>query len=915
MSAAAGGHTANGGWKAKWIAKPVPDHRSWSQYSVEVRVKIEASGGSVLFGVQEDGSVFGCELNAASGTVSLYSVDAEGKRREWGRAAAPELAQPQTQAQGTQEQPTEQPLEQPMEQPRPQSQWAQFMEVAVRQSLDAVRVELNGREALSVAGLELRPGTIGFRTEEGQTAVFRNLRVISEDGRHLYLNNFYEPDALQFTGGQHAGPAGLRLEQSTTAVCESPISAGSPLFRRSFTVPDGVVKATVRVYSIGWYELRVNGRKLDNRVLAPANSPYKRRMLYDAYDVTEALQSGGNVFGIWLGNGYGLNYNRYGWKWIREKAVLLQLDMELADGTVQHVVTDETWLAADSPLLANDIYDGEIYDARKELPGWDAAGFDDSGWSQAIAVQPPEGELLPCGQPPVTTHEPLRPVRVLHPREGAAVYDFGQNIAGWVRVQVEGAAGGRLTLRHSELIDAEGNIDPWTSRRAKATDVYIAAGRGVETYEPRFTYHGFRYVEASGDLDIVSIEAVPIHADVPETGRFRCSDPLIEQIQSNLRWSILNNLVSIPTDCCQRDERTPCLMDSATVEEAAMHNFDMHRYYLKWLDDIEDSMANPDWGGDKVTLLWRLYWHYGDTEVLRKHYGTVRAYIDHLAAKHPEGIVESGFGDWCAPNEGTWESYFREAAIVNTSLYYRQTLVAADAAGVLGLPEDREKYLALAESIRRAFHERFHQGGGVYGSGSQTAQIMPLAFGMVPEEIVPQAVRSLVNAIEAKNRHVDTGIYATRYLLDVLADHGHVDLAYEMLTQRDYPSFGWQIAQGATTLWEQWSFAGGMNSHDHAMFAGIGTSFYTRLGGIRALSPGYGRIAVEPCVPDGLEWAEASLDTVKGRIVSSWRKEGGRLHLAVELPAQTTAVIRLQGEGGTVAEHEAAGPGRFQYVR
>lgn len=886
MTSKLGEGSGAGGRQAQWIARPTPDHRSWSQYTTEASVKIAASAASVLFGVQEDGACLECELDASAREARLHEVDGRGGRRMLGQAAAPEL-----EAGGP------------------------ATAVSIRQLGDAVQVWLNGRMALEAGGIELRPGTVGFRTDAGATAVFRMLRVVAEDGRTLYANNFYDPSVLQFTAGEYTGPAGLRLEGSMTAVCESPVSADSPLFRRAFTVPAGIVKATAQVYAAGWYELSVNGRKADNRALAPANSPYDRMMLYDTYDVTELLQPGGNAIGLWLGNGYDINYSRYGWKWKQDKAVILQLDMEFADGTAQRVVTDESWLTADSPLLANDIYDGEIFDGRKALPGWDTYEYAGEGWTAAAAVSAPSaGALEPNEQPPVTVHEPLEPVRALRPHGDVIVYDFGQNIAGWVRIQVEGPAGGRVTLRYSELIDADGNIDPWTNRRAKSTDVYIAAGDGIELYEPRFTYHGFQYVEASGDLRIVSIQAVPVHSNVRETGRFRCSNPLIEQIQSNLRWSILNNLVSIPTDCCQRDERTPCLMDSATVEEAAIQNFDMQLYYRKWLVDIEDNLGNPDWGGDKVTLLWHLYWYYGDTETLRKHYGTARAYIDHLAAKYPDGIVEDGFGDWCAPNEDGWESYFREVKIVNTSLFFRQASVVSEAAGVLGFEEERQRYAALAESIRLAFHERFYQGEGVYGSGSQTAQIMPLAFGMVPEDAVAQAVRSLVAAIEAKDNHVDTGIYATRHLVDVLADHGFIDLAYEMLTKESYPSFGWQIAQGATTLWEQWSFKGGMHSHDHAMFAGVGTSFYTRLSGIRALSPGYERIGIQPCVPSGLDWAEASMDTPRGRVVSAWRKEGERLHLDVEVPAGTTAAVKLSGTGGGLTEHEVKGPGRYSFT-
>ncbi|MDG0812967.1 alpha-L-rhamnosidase-related protein [Cohnella rhizosphaerae] len=335
-------------------------------------------------------------------------------------------------------------------------------------------------------------------------------------------------------------------------------------------------------------------------------------------------------------------------------------------------------------------------------------------------------------------------------------------------------------------------------------------------------------------------------------------------MQSNLRWSILNNLYSIPTDCCQRDERTPCLMDSAVVEEAAIHNFGMQAYYRKWLGDIRHDSGNPDWSGDKVTLPWYLYLYYGDRGTLETYFPDMSAYVDALAAKWPSGIVEEGFGDWCVPNEDGWENYFNEVAIVNSSLYWRFARIASQAAEVCGFSDDAARFAALADRIGAAFDARFHDGNGIYGSGSQTAQLMPLAFGMVPDGFVGKAVEGLLAAIERKGRRLDTGIYGTRYLMDVLADHGHIDLALALLTQPEYPGFGYQIGQGATTLWEQWSEKGGMHSHDHAMFGGVGASFYTRLGGIEPLSPGYETIRIRPRAPASLDWVRTRLRTVKG---------------------------------------------------
>lgn len=873
MTTRTGEHPINF-WEAQWITRPAPDHHSWSDYTVEASVAIESKGTSLLIGVQGGNRYYACHLDTERQTASFYSV-VSVIRTEWGQAAAPELALA----------------------PAPLA-----IRLAWRRS--NVRLYIGERMVLSADAGAIEAGTIGFKQEAGEAAVYRDLRVFDEQGQALYVNRFYDPSTLQFTAGTiHPSGTGLRLGEHVCSLCDSPVPVDSPRFRKTFRLEANVERAELRVYALGWYELSINGRKADDRVLAPANTPYERVMLYDTYDVTGQLNRGDNAVGVWLGNGYNINYSRWGWKWKRDKAFLLQLDLTLSDGTTLRIATDPTWQTASSPLLMNDIYDGELFDARLLEEGWNTSPFLARGWMNAIAAEPPAGTLAPNEQPPVRPHERLTPVRSFA-FEDRTVYDFGQNIAGWVSAIVQGEEGSRLTLRYSELIDDDGRIDSWTNRNAHAKDVYVLNGRETETYEPRFTYHGFRYVEASGACKLLGLKAIPVHADVKETGQFSSSDELLNHIQRNIRWSMLNNFVSIPTDCCQRDERTPCLMDSAVVEETAIHNFDMQLYYRKWLRDIQDSMTNPDWAGDKVTLPWHLYWYYGDEGPIREHYETMRGYLDHLAVQWPDGIVQEGFGDWCAPNEDGWEQYFREVAIVNTCLYYQQAITVSLAAGVLGKEGDKRRYARLAKDINRAFHDRFYRGVGVYGSGSQTAQLMPLAVGMVPEGQTAQAVEALVQAIAAKGNYLDTGIYGTRYLMDVLADHGQINLAYELLTRTEYPSFGYQIAQGATTLWEQWSFKGGMHSHDHAMFGGIGSSFYTRLAGIRPIAPGYEEIVIQPYVPDGLQSAEASIDTVRGTIRSAWRKEAGRLILELTMPEQMKGRFKLPASGNRPAELE-----------
>ncbi|CAM4168285.1 alpha-L-rhamnosidase [Saccharibacillus endophyticus] len=918
-------------WIAQWIARPVKDYRSWDVHTLEVRASLEEGGiAEIRLAVQGTEHCRALELNAADGSVALHDVRG-GERREAARGNAPELGKPEPDS-GEDGMPE-------LRQAGPNEAEAvdrKLREVAVRvvQEQERMHVYLNGREALAAdmpvsnaaefdrqAGVVERSGSVGFRSGDAASAVFRELRLYDAEGRALYVNRFYDPSTLHFSaGGIDPSGSGLRLSPGETALCENPLPVDSPLFRRAFSLPSPPVGARLRAYALGWYELTLNGKRIGDRVLAPANTPYGERMLFDVYEadeLLELLQAGDNVLGAMLGNGYNFNYSRWGWKWKRDKALILQLDLTFADGGMMTIGTDESWTSAPGPLLMQDIYDGETCDARRKPENWDvpehsavsgAKTVAAEDWTPVVIAPAPEGALKPNGQPPIRAHRPLDALCAYQPEPGLTVYDFGQNIAGWARIQVRGKSGDEVELLYSELIDERGALDPWTNRNANARDLYILSGQETETYEPAFTYHGFRYVQVRTTANLSRVQAVPVHADVKESGSFRSSDPLLEQIQANIRRSILNNLVSIPTDCCQRDERTPCLMDSAVVEEAAMRNFDMKTYYRKWMHDIAGSDSNPDWSGDRVTLPWHLYRHYGDPDLLREGYPSMKAYLHYLAERWPEHIVTEGFGDWCPPNDDGWENYFGAPELVNTALYAMHAGVAARAAEALGHAEDAVRFRTLAEKSGAAFHRHFHRGEGVYGSGSQTSQLLPLAFGLVPADYVEGAVRRLVAAIEEAGRRLDTGIYGTRYLLDVLADHGRVDLAYEMLTAREYPSFGWQIAQGATTLWEQWSFKGGMHSHDHAMFGGIGASFYTRLAGIEPLEPGYAKIGIRPHAPAGLEWAEAELDTPAGRIFSGWRREEGRLVLKLDIPEGASANVTLPVDTGGLRA-SAAEPG------
>ena len=670
-----------------------------------------------------------------------------------------------------------------------------------------------------------------------------------------------------------------------------------PLLRHEFQVAKPIKKATAYVYGFGFYELHLNGGKVGDNVLTPVNSDYRKNLYYDTYDVTALVKHGDNAVGLWLGTGYDRNYNQWGFRWMTAKQVILELDIQFADGSFASVVTDESWKAAASPILANSIYDGETYDARRETPGWDRAGFDDHDW-QAVPLMPPPAALLRSRlMPPLKVHGTLHPIAVHQPKPGMYVFDMGQNMAGWTRVRARGAAGTTIVMRHAEDLKADGTLNTLTNRAAKATDTFILKGAGVEVYEPRFTYHGYRFVEVTGfpgtpTLD--SIEGLVMHDGFESAGKFQSSNPLLNHIQNNFLWGVMNNLVGIPTDNPTRNERTPCLMDSMMAEETALYNFDMNNYYSKWLQDIEGGRDGPNWSGDEVLLAWRLYQYYGNRRVLEEHYENSKQLVDAFATQARKANPwADAFGDRCPPwQSGHYETCFSEGEIVNTSIYYRATVLVSRMAAILGKTADAAAYKERAETIKREFNAHLYkEGARCYGSGRQVTSVLPLAFDMVPTDEKPAVATALMERLMGKDKqHLDTGIFGTRYLFDVLIDNGFADAAYAALTQTTYPSYGHQISLGATTTWEQWHLTGGMETHDHAMFAGPGSTFYSRLAGIQPAQPGYKEILIRPAFPKGLTSVTCSLGTTMGEIVSNWKVQNG-LTQEITIPANSTAIV------------------------
>lgn len=858
-------------WKAKWIGLSEANTPAWSDITLSAKVTLQKEAFGILFRARDAGNGYMWQFNNQAEPDFLLRPHVQ-KNGQWSMLPPVSLRKVI---------------------PAGDDRKTHLVEIETRGT--SIRTRVDGKLVDERIDNTFATGTVGFRADSKEVSSIDEICVTDASGKVL-LNESFNGSASAF---QKAKVEKGQLVLNNATLLYGPVlPKDCPRFRKVFTLDKPVRMATASVCGLGFYELYLNGKKADDRVLAPANTPYAQRLLFDTVDVTPLVKQGRNAIGIWLAPGYSDDYSQWGWKWEADKRAILQLDVVYEDGSTAEVVTDESWRAGSSPLTFASLYDGEVCDATQETPGWSEDSFEAQSWRPVRVLDFTGAHFVPNTMPPLRVTATMRPVAITEPQPGVFVCDMGQNFAGWVRVRAAGPRGTRISLRHSERLCADGMLDTFTNRRAKSTDVFILAGNGTETYEPRFTYHGFRFVEITGYPGRPTpddITGCVVHADVEPVGTFTCSDPLVNRIYSNCVWSMRSNLMSIPTDCCMRDERTPCQMDSLAYEEAALCVFNMNRYYAKWLDDITGGRGNPDWNGDTVFLPWRLYLHDGDLRILEKHYANMRAYAEHLNAKTPGHIYNEGFGDWCPPNDGSWDGYHGDVVDVNTCLYAVLTRIVADTAALLGKAADATRFAKLSDEIAQAYTaKRYDAVRAVYGDGSQTTALLPLAFGLVPSDNRDVVFEKLVQTIQINDKgRLDTGIFGTRYLLDVLSDFGEADLGIRMLTQPDYPGFGYQIANGATTLWEQWTIKGGMNSHNHAMFAGVCSSFFTRLAGITSLKPGFAEVGIAPVMPVCLSFVEASQETVKGRVSVRWQRNGDIVSLDVTIPANATARIVL----------------------
>lgn len=747
-------------------------------------------------------------------------------------------------------------------------------------------------------------------------------------------------------------------EEASNPYAEHP----NPLFRREFTLKKPLASARAYVCGLGYYELRLNGAKVGDHVLDPGWTDYSRRALYATYDVTPLLKPGPNAVGIMLGNGW---YNplplplfgRFNLRKVLpvgEPRAILRLEVRYADGSREVVVTDERWEVGDGPILRNSVYLGELYDARREQRGWDQPGFDDRTWRPAAPAAEAVGPLRAQTAPPIRVRHTFPAVRVTEPTPGTFIVDMGRNFAGWVTLRARGPAGTRVTLRYGELLNPDGTLNPMTSvtgqlKRARPnmlpgeppiawqSDAYVLKGEGEEVYTPRFTFHGFRYVELTGFPGRPTVETLQGHllsADVLAVGSFSCSNPLFNQVQEMTRWTLLSNLFSVQSDCPHR-EKLGYGGDIVATDEMAILNFDMGRFYAKAVEDFADAQrpnggftetapyvgiadeslgesAGPvGWGTAHPLLLWHLYQYYGDRQLLARQYPNAQRWLALLEARAVDGILDNGISDH--------ESLVRKPrALTGTAFFYLNARLLGRFARILGRGADARRYEALAGRIRQAFDRRFRQPGGRYDSGTQACQAFALFFGLTPPAEKPAALDVLVkDVVDLNQGHLTTGIFGTKYMLLALSDMGRPEVAYTVANQRTFPGWGYMVENGATTLWEHWAFSDNTYSHNHPMFGSVSEWFIKALAGIQPdpEAVGFDRIVIRPHPVGDLRWAGARHRTARGLVTSAWRRAGGTLFLTVTVPANTTATVFVPTRDARSAREGGVPAGRAKGVR
>jgi len=715
--------------------------------------------------------------------------------------------------------------------------------------------------------------------------------------------------------------------------------APSPVLRKEFSLKKKVAAARLYVTSHGYYELHINGAKAGDEVLTPGWTVYTKRLQYQVYDVTPLLKTGGNAIATMLGEGWYRGTLGWGDNWAiygKKLGLLCQLQITYSDGAKEVIVSDKSWKATnDGPIRMNDIYNGETYDARKELTGWDNPSYNDSKWKNVQVANYSNDNLLTAVSVPVQKIQELKPVKIWKTPKGELVADMGQNMVGWIRLKVNGPAGTTVTIRHAEVLDKEGNFYTENLRAAKVELIYTLKGGGDEIYEPRFTFMGFRYVQVDGfpgELTPDNLTGVVVHSNMPVTGSFESSNALLNQLQHNIQWGQKGNFVDVPTDCPQRDERLGWTGDAQAFCRTAAFNMDVSAFFSKWLRDVAADQkggavpfvipdvlnrSNPDhvgtsagWGDVAVIAPWTMYQVFGDKRLLETQYPSMKAWVEYIRNKAGDSCIWKGgsvFGDWLfyhPPIEDhTAADGFTDHDFIATAFFAYSTKLLSMAAKELGKADEEANYNNLFAKIKEAFNHEYVTAAGRVGTGSQTSYVLALHIGLLSDDLKPRAAQFLASDVMNRDNHLSTGFLGTPYLCHVLSDNGFTSLAYKLLLQQSYPSWLYPVKMGATTIWERWDGEkpdstfedAGMNSFNHYAYGAIGDWMYRVVAGIEIGKPGYKQILIQPSFSDSLSYAKASFESSYGLIASGWERKDGKMIVSIRIPANTTALVTLPG--------------------
>jgi len=787
---------------------------------------------------------------------------------------------------------------------------------------------------------ELKPGdnsiditvTVGEPNRSGdagskmaKAALAGMLKITRSDGSVLrvFTDSTWTARSLNESQGKGVAVVGQLGDSKLGEV--PPLPAPAALLRRDFEIGKSVQSARLYVTALGSYRIFLNGRRVGADVLTPGFTDYSKRVQYQTYDVTQNITGGRNALSAILGAGWfasGMTWAGVPYFFQTPPVRLLaQLELQYSDGSSERIVSDGSWKTAASPILRSEIYSGEIYDARAEIPNWNEASFDDAQWQSATVAPDSTAPLVAQADTPVRVVETLIPVSVT-PVNGAYVFDMGQNMVGWARLKVSGQAGTRVRLRFAERLNNDGSIYTQNLRNADATDTYVLHGNGQESNAPFFTFHGFRYIEVTGfpgtpARDDINGEVATSVGDDP-AARVNTASDLVNRMWSIGIWGQRGNFLSIPTDCPQRDERLGWMGDAGVFWRTGSYNFDIDAFSHKFMHDVTDaqtpegnftnvspdsmrgsrSQGAPGWADAGVIIPWTVWMQYGDRAIVERNWDAMQRFMDFIAKENPDFIRKNGvgpnFADWLAPDDRTNKD------LLATAYWALVARMMEQMARAIGKENDGKHYDDLIDYIRSAFQKAYIRDDGTVGTGTQTSYVVTLYAKLAPEPLESAMVNLLVKDIESRNWHLSTGFLGTPFLLFTLADHGRTDVAYKLLLNETYPSWGYMLSKDATTWWERWNGDTGdpaMNSYNHYAFGSVVAWVYRYLVGIDTGSdePGFQHIVIHPHPNAAMTHASGMYKSAYGNISTDWNQTSNSFSLKASIPANTAATIYLPG--------------------